>query len=176
MFILALLHVSFFPRYKKIGKLILIVLLEKIKEVLSAISPVIVIVIILNFTLSPLPMVELIQFIIGAIAIIIGLSILLFGIEIGVLPFGHHMGHSFLKSNKLTYVIVVALLLGFFINIAEPDLQVLAKQVSSVMGGYIHMFVILVAVSIGTGVMLSIGIVRIVKSISLRTVFWSYMA
>ena len=147
------------------------VLLEKIKEVLSAVLPVVIIVIILNFTLAPIPNMLLTQFILGAVAIVLGLAILLFGIEIGVLPFGNHMGASFLKSNKLWYVIIIGFLLGFFINIAEPDLQVLAVQVSSVMDGFIPTFVILVAVSIGTGVMLSLGILRIVKSISLRIVF-----
>ena len=147
------------------------VLLDKIKEVSSAVLPVVIIVIILNFTLAPVPTVLLFQFILGAILIVLGLSILLFGIEIGVLPFGNHMGASFLKSNKMWYVIIVGFLLGFFVNIAEPDLQVLAIQVSSVMGGFIPASAILIAVSIGTGIMLSLGIVRIVKNISLRVVF-----
>ena len=146
------------------------VLLDKFKEVLSAVSPVVIIVIILNFTLVDIPNVLLVQFILGAFAIVVGLSILLFGIEIGVLPFGNHMGALFLKSNKLWYVIVVGFLLGFFINVAEPDLRVLAIQVSSVMGGFIPTGIILVAVAIGTGAMLTIGIVRIVKNVSLRVV------
>ena len=147
------------------------VLRDKFKEVLTAVSPVAIIVVILSFTLTPIPTVMLLQFILGALAIVLGLSILLFGIEIGILPFGNHMGASFLKSNKMWYVIIVGFLLGFFVNIAEPDLQVLAAQVSSVMGGFIQTGVILVAVSIGTGVMLSLGILRIVKNISLRVVF-----
>ena len=147
------------------------VLLDKIKEVLSAVLPVVIIVTILNLTLAPAPTLLYFQFILGAVFIILGLSILLFGIEIGVLPFGNHMGTSFLRSNNFWYVIIVGFLLGFFVNIAEPDLQVLAAQVSSVMGGFIPAIVILIAVSVGTGVMLSLGIIRIVKNISLRTVF-----
>ena len=147
------------------------VLQDKFKEVLSAVAPVVVIVVILSFTLAPIPRILLFQFLIGALAIVLGLSILLFGIEIGVLPFGNHMGTSFLKSNKVWYVVVVGFLLGFFVNIAEPDLQVLAAQVSNVMGGFIPMIVILIAVSIGTGVMLALGIFRIVKNIPLRIVF-----
>ena len=147
------------------------VLFDKVKEVVMAVLPVIIIVLILKFTLVPISGVLLFQFILGAIAIIVGLSILLFGIEIGVLPFGNQMGASMLKSNKIWYVIIVGFFLGFFVNIAEPDLQVLAAQVSSVMGGYIKMGVILVAVSIGTGITLAVGIVRIVKNISLRIIF-----
>ncbi|MCL2539393.1 MAG: DUF1538 domain-containing protein [Oscillospiraceae bacterium] len=144
------------------------VLLKKIKEVLYAVAPIIILVLILSFTLVPIPGVLLLQFIIGALAIILGLSILLFGIEIGIQPFGNHMGMSFLKSNKLWYVIFVGFLLGFFINVAEPDLEVLAAEVSGVMGGFIPMLVILVAVSIGTGIMLAIGVLRIVKNLPLN--------
>jgi hypothetical protein len=147
------------------------ILLNKLKEVLTAVSPVVAIVLILSFTLVPLSGTVILQFVVGAVAIVLGLSILLFGIEIGVLPFGNHMGKSFLKSNNIWYVIIIGFLLGFFINIAEPDLQVLANQVSSVMGGHISMAVILVAVSIGTGTMLSLGIARIVKNFPLHIVF-----
>ena len=146
------------------------VLFGKFKEVLSSVLPIVVLVIILNFTLAPVPDMLLFQFMLGAMAIVFGLSILLFGIEIGILPFGNHMGVSFLKSNKIWYVVLIGFLLGFFVNVAEPDLQVLAAQVSSVMGGFISMAVILLAVSIGTGVMLSLGILRIVKSIPLHII------
>ena len=153
------------------GTYYLSVLLSKFKEVISAVSPVAVLVIILNFTLAPVQSIQLIRFIIGAAAIITGLSVLLFGIEHGVMPFGNRIGESFLKSNKILFVIGIGFLLGFFINIAEPDLQVVAAQVSSVMDGYISMLAILLAVSIGTGVMLSVGLIRIVRSIPINIVF-----
>ena len=149
----------------------MIILLKKLKEVLSAVSPVVILVIILNFTLAPIPGIMLLQFIIGALAIIIGLSVLLFGIDLGIMPFGNHMGEAFLKSNKIYFIVAVGFILGFFINIAEPDLQVVAAQVASVTGGYIPMFAVLLAVSIGTGVMLSLGIIRIVKNIPLNISF-----
>ncbi|MDR2733197.1 MAG: DUF1538 domain-containing protein [Spirochaetota bacterium] len=148
------------------------VLLKKFREVITAISPIVILVIILHFAgIAPLPGTLLFQFILDALAIILGLSILLFGIEVGVLPFGEHLGASFIKSNKMWYVIAVGIILGFFINIAEPDLQVLATQVSEVMGGYIPSGIILVAVSLGTGVMLALGIRRIVRRFPLNVFF-----
>ena len=147
------------------------ILLDKLKESLSAISPIIIMVLILNFTLAPISAMLMGHFLLGALSIVLGLAILLVGIDIGVLPFGKNMGASFLKSNKVWYVIIMGFLLGFFVNIAEPALQVLAQQVSSVMGGYLSTSLILVVVSVGTGLMLAIGVLRIVKNISLRIVF-----
>ena len=147
------------------------VLLKKFKEVFSAVSPIVLFVILLSFILESVSGILLVQFLLGALAIMLGMSILLFGIEMGVLPFGNHMGKSFLKSNALWFIIVVGFLLGFFVNIAEPDLQVVAVQVASVMGGHIPMFTILIAVSVGTGLMLVVGIARIAKRIPLNVVF-----
>ena len=148
------------------------VLFGKFKEVLSAVSSVVGIVIILHFTsLAPLSTNMLFRFILGALLIVIGLSILLVGIDLGIMPFGSHMGKSFLKSNKLLFVVIVGFLLGFFINIAEPDLQVLAREIEAVMNGGIKMAAILIAVSLGTGLLLAVGIVRIVKQFALNKIY-----
>jgi len=146
-------------------------LLQKSKEVLTAVSPVAILVVILHFTLTPLPGAMLFRFLLGTAAIIIGLSVFLSGVDMGILPFGNQMGTSFQKSKTMWYVLIVGFILGFFINVAEPDLQILARQVASVSGGHLPMVLILVVVSIGTGVMLSMGIARIVRNISLVVLF-----
>jgi len=143
-------------------------LLEKLKEVLIAVAPIAVLVLILHFTLTPIPEALLFRFFVGIALIVIGLSFLLVGIEIGVFPFGTHMGNSFLKSNKLWYVILIGFLLGFFVNIAEPDLHVLATQIEEVMGGFIPILVTLAVVSVGTGIMLALGVLRIVRNFPLN--------
>ena len=147
------------------------VLGSKLKEVSIAVLPIAILVIVLHLTLTPIPGALLFRFVVGAVLIILGLSVLLVGIELGISPFGNHMGAAFMKSNKLWYVIAIGCFLGFFVNIAEPDLHVLADQIASVMGGYIPMPVSLVVVSIGTGVMLALGILRIVKNFPLKMVF-----
>ncbi|MCL2030917.1 MAG: DUF1538 domain-containing protein [Oscillospiraceae bacterium] len=143
------------------------VLLNKFKEVSIAVAPVVIFVTILNFTLAPLPGVSFLQFLLGALAITAGLSVLLFGVDIGILPLGSNMGMTFLKSNKLLFIVAVGLALGFFINFAEPDVAVLASQVSSVSGGLISPIAIRTAVAAGAGMLLTLGIIRIVKGFSL---------
>ena len=143
------------------------VLISKLKEVLYAVLPITVIVLILNFTLTPLDPILIIRFIIGAILITIGLSIFLIGIDIGITPIGKSMGAAIAKTNKMWIVVVAGLFLGFFVSIAEPDLHILAKQVDLVTSGLISKVSIVVVVSIGIGVMISLGLVRIVKNFPL---------
>ncbi len=138
------------------------VLIEKFKEVLFAVLPITIIVLVLNFTITPLETHLLFRFLLGVVLIILGLSIFLFGVDIGVTPIGTLMGASLTKSNKIWIVGLAGLFLGFFISIAEPDLHILAEQVASVTSGAVSKLSIVVVVSIGIAVMLAIGLFRIV--------------
>ncbi|MCL2003936.1 MAG: DUF1538 domain-containing protein [Oscillospiraceae bacterium] len=144
------------------------VLLHKFKEVTIAVFPAVLFVVILNFTLVPLETVLLFQFLLGALFIIIGLAVLLLGVDLGILPLGDHIGTALVKSNKLWFVIAVGLVVGVLINLAEPDVAVLASQVSNVSGNLIPAFVIRAAVAVGAGILLTAGLVRIVENFSLR--------
>jgi hypothetical protein len=143
---------------------------EKFKEALSSILPITIIVIILNFTLTPLGTPLIIRFIIGAILITIGLSIFLIGVDIAITPLGSQVGATLAKSNKMWIVVVGGLIVGFFISIAEPGLIILADQVDIVTSGQISSLSILSIVSIGLALMLAMGFVRIVTNIPLYKV------
>lgn len=146
------------------------ILTEKFKEVLFAVLPITLIVVVLHFTLTPLPLVFLFRFLLGALFIVLGLSIFLFGVDLGIAPVGHHMGSSLSMTNKLWVVAGVGLVLGFFISVAEPDLQILASQVAFVTGDVLSKLSILLIVSAGLAVMLSLGLIRIVYNVPLYKV------
>ena len=144
------------------------VLLDKFKDVIMSVLPITIIVLILNFTVAPIGTELIGRFIVGAIFIIIGLAIFLFGADLGIQPIGNLMGSSIAKKKKLGTIVVFGFILGFFVNIAEPDLQVLARQVSQVTSGAISQISLLVVVSIGIGLMVVVGLLRIVFKISLN--------
>lgn len=143
------------------------VLISKFKEVLLSVIPITIIVLILNFTITPLETPVFIRFLVGAVFLIIGLTIFLIGVDIGITPIGNHMGGALAKTNKLWLVAIAGLILGFFISVAEPDLHILAGQVDSVSSGLISKTSIVVIVSIGIAVMLAIGLGRIVYNFPL---------
>lgn len=140
---------------------------SKLKEVLLAVLPITVIVTILNYSIAPLGTPLFIRFLIGTFLIVIGLSIFLLGVDVGITPVGNLMGSIITKSNKIWIIGISGLILGFFISVAEPDLQILADQVEFVTSGLIHKFVIVVVVSIGIAVLLTFGLIRIVYNIPL---------
>lgn len=146
---------------------ILNVLIEKLKEVLLAVLPITFIVLILHFTISPLELDLIIKFLLGALLIILGLSIFLFGVDLGISPIGSLMGGALAKSNKVWIIGIAGLILGFFISIAEPDLHILAGQVDLITSGVVSKLSIVVIVSIGIAVMLTLGLLRIVYNVPL---------
>lgn len=144
------------------------VIVSKIVEVLYSVIPITVIVIILNFTLIPMDTVLIIRFILGAVIIIVGLTIFLFGVDIGITPLGYAMGGAIIKPNKILFVIFMGIMLGFFISVAEPILHILAGQVDAVTSGLITKFSIVLVVAIGVAVMLAGGLTRIVYNLPLN--------
>ena len=147
------------------------ILLEKLKEVSLSVLPITILVIILSFTLVPIESEMLMRFILGAVIIILGLGIFLFGAHIGIVPIGNFMGETIAKTNKISLVGILGFLLGFFITIAEPDLQILAKQVNMASGGIVSNTLILIVVSIGVGIMVGLGLIRIIYGIPLNKSF-----
>ena len=139
-------------------------LVHKFKEVTFSVLPITLLVLLLHFTLVPIETNALLRFLLGAIFIIFGLGIFLFGAQIGIEEIGRLMGETLAKANHSATVGLLGFLLGFLITIAEPDLQILAKEANTASGGTISGTLILIVVSIGVGVMVALGLLRIVYS------------
>lgn len=146
------------------------VLTEKFKEVVGSVLPIALLVIVLHLTVAPLEGDLLIKFFIGTAVIIIGLTIFLIGVDQSVRPIGQHMGGWMTKKGKLTILIIGALLLGFVISVAEPDLHILANEVEAVTDSIIPALLMVFVVSVGIAIMMTIGLVRTVFDWSIRTV------
>lgn len=145
------------------------VLLDKLKEVLFSVLPVTLIVIILNFTIArgALDTPALVRFIIGAVLIIIGLTIFLIGIDLSITPIGNLVGSKMVKTNKIWIVAALGIGLGFLICVAEPDLTILAVKIDDVTGGSISSISIVLVVSAGVGFFVMLGLLRILFDIPL---------
>ena len=137
-------------------------LMEKLKEALKAVLPIIGIVLLLCFSIAPISPSILLCFLMGGVLIIAGMMFFTLGAEMAMTPMGERVGTSLTKSRKLWVVIPLSFLLGFIITISEPDLQVLANQVPSIPN-----MTLIVAVACGVGVFLVIAMLRMLFSIAL---------
>lgn len=107
------------------------------------------------------------NFFLGCLGVIIGLGVFLTGVEISVSEIGSMMGEFLARFDRLIKVIVFGVFIGFIISIAEPDLLILAGEVTSAIDISSQMIVMII--SLGVGIMISLGLYRIFKDISLST-------
>lgn len=148
----------------------------KIKEIVFTVLPITLIVVILNFTVAPIDSDSLHRFFIGTVLVILGLTLFLVGVDVGVMPFGKLIGSTLAKKNKLWLIITGGLLLGFFISVAEPGLLVFANQVERATSGQITTFSLLIIVSAGFAIMIALGCLRIIFNLSIKIIlFISYI-
>ena len=139
------------------------VLGEKVREALASVLPITVIVLILCFTVAPVPTDTLLAFLVGAVLLIVGMGFFTLGADIAMTPIGERVGAAMTKSRKLWVVISVGLLIGVIVTVSEPDLQVLAAQVPGIPNA-----ILVGAVAIGVGVFLVIALLRILFRIPLN--------
>ncbi len=132
---------------------------SKIWEALISALPITAIVYVLALTpMFDLNKTELITFCIGAVLLVLGIGLFNLGADLAMTPMGTHVGAGLSRQRKLGLLLAVCFVLGMLITIAEPDLQVLAKQVSAVMNGTLLIY----AVGAGVGAFLLVAILRIV--------------
>ena len=140
-----------------------------IKESLSSVLPIAIIVLILSVTCVPLDAGILVLFLFGTISLILGMSFFTVGSGISMEPLGDGIGKSLNKNRKIMLPLVICFILGFLITVSEPDLQVLAEQVPTIPNA-----MLIICVGIGVGIFLSITLIRNKKDVSLRTLLITF--
>ncbi len=135
---------------------------EKFLETLKAVFPILAIVLLLCFSIAPIPPSILMTFLVGAVLLIVGMLLFNVGVDLSMTPMGERVGSIMTKSKNVFIAILVSFIMGFVITISEPDLQVLAQQVPSIPN-----LVLILAVALGVAVFLVIAILRMLIGIPL---------
>lgn len=147
-----------------------VIFVEEIKNTSKSVIPIAILVVVLNLFVG----VEtklLINFFIGCVGVILGLGVFLTGVEISISEIGSMMGDFIARFDKIVKVVIFGIFIGFTISVAEPDLLILANEVTSAVG--IPAQIIVMIISLGVGMMISLGLFRIFKEISLSNMMWA---
>lgn len=153
-------------------------LLSKFKETSVAVLPVAAVILLLHFTVAPMPSGILALFLSSTVFLIIGMALFQLGSDMGMTPMGNQIGGKLVEKRNMTLFLMTALLLGILVTVAEPDLQVLGKQMPNVtlFSAFGIDFtvgtVLIYAVAIGVGLFLMFSVLRIVTGWSLSRIFF----
>ena len=140
-------------------------LLSKLKESINAVLPISGIVVFISLLTGIVSIYTLTLFLLGSILLIIGMCLFTMGADIAMIPIGEKIGKVLTKKKKIFLILFVFFILGTIVTIAEPDLGVLASQVSS-----IPAWVLMLSIGLGAGVFLMLSAVKILFRLKLSNI------
>jgi hypothetical protein len=150
----------------------------KLPEVLQAFAPLFLVVCALQVLLVDAPLTLFLQFLVGSLLALVGMLLLLAGIDFGILPMGRFIGAVLPAKGSLWLIAAVAFALGFATTAAEPDVLILSDQIAAVSPGAVGGQTLVYVIAAGVGLLAGIGLLRIVWGVSmihLLTVMFAIM-
>ncbi|AXJ00520.1 Protein of unknown function (DUF1538) [Cyclonatronum proteinivorum] len=141
---------------------------ETVKEVVLAVFPIALVIVVLQFSVIHLPMDMFLLFLSGLGMVTFGLILFLLGVHSGLLPVGEMIGSSLPKTGKVWIVLLFSFILGFAITVAEPDVWVLAGYVDTASGGIIPRSSLILTVAVGLAIFVTLSMVRIITGLSIN--------
>ena len=146
--------------------------IDKCKESAVSILPFFAIILVLYLIFVPFSIWAMVAIMVATMLMIMGMAMFNVGVDMSTMKMGGYVGSHLSGSRRLSFMAILSFVLGFMVTIAEPDLMVLAEQVPGVSSKWI----ILITVSLGTGIFLLLSTIRTIFRWSIRTVLIiSYM-
>ena len=81
-------------------------LTSKLKESFFSVIPIIILVLLLNYTIAPMPLWSVVLFLFSAFMMILGITFFNLGVDTSLIPIGEHVGSSLVKSRKLNFIVI----------------------------------------------------------------------
>jgi hypothetical protein len=149
-------------------------LFQKLKEAGRDLLPVILVITVFQLAILRQPFPELLEVLMGAVLVVIGLMLFVQGLEMGLFPIGETLAIAFARKGSLVWLLIFGFGLGFSTTVAEPALIAITQEAAKVVAqadiiapgksaraSYALGLRLTVAVSVGLAI--TIGIIRILR-------------
>ncbi len=151
-------------------KLMLSSLMDSARDLL----PIVLVIGFFQYLVLRQPIPNMGDMLLGTLFVVIGLTLFVRGLDLGLFPIGQSMANAFARKGSLFWLLLFAFSLGFSTTVAEPALIAVAAEAAEVaaQGGmienheearasYADGLRYTVAISVGLAIM--IGVLRIIK-------------
>lgn len=133
-------------------------------DALKSVMPIVFIIIGISFIID-IPNKVILSFSISAVLLIIGIAVFTTGANMSMIKMGEKIGNLLVKKRKKWLILAASVIVGIVITISEPDLIVLASELTSIPNA-----LLIVLVALGVGIYLLIGVYRILSNLSFRSI------
>ncbi|HHH38678.1 MAG TPA: DUF1538 domain-containing protein [Sedimenticola sp.] len=137
-------------------------------------TPIVVVIAFFQLVVLQEPIPNLEGLLIGSLLVVIGLTLFVHGLKVGLFPIGESMAFDFARKGSVAWLLLFAFALGFGTTVAEPALIAVSEEAADVaaVGGmigdtleqkeaYADGLRLTVAISVGLAIM--IGVLRIIR-------------
>lgn len=137
-------------------------------------APIIIVIAFFQLVILQQPIPDLANILAGVALVMLGLTLFVQGLEMGLFPLGENMAYAFARKGSVVWLLVFAFLLGFGTTVAEPALIAVSAEAAEVAatGGvigsseedkkdYANGLRFTVALSVGIAIL--VGVIRIIK-------------
>lgn len=141
---------------------------------MSDLAPIVGVIAFFQLLVLQQPIPNLWELLVGMVLVLIGLTLFIEGLELGLFPLGESMAHAFARKGSIFWLIAFAFALGFGTTVAEPALIAIAAEAAEIAAAgemiadstaakksYAFGLRMTVAFSVGAAIVL--GVVRILK-------------
>ncbi len=154
--------------------MVILVILKKIRDAFTDLLPIILVITFFQIFVLKQPLPQMGEVLFGAVLVVIGLSLFIQGLEMGLFPIGEAMAHALARKGSLFWLLLFAFSLGFSTTVAEPALIAVAAKAAEIAGngGLINQdpaslkqyaFGLRMSVAFSVGLSILIGVMRIIR-------------
>ncbi len=149
-------------------------LFKKLKEAGRDLLPIILVIVFFQLAILRQPFPELLEVLMGTALVVIGLMLLVQGLEMALFPIGEALAVAFARKGSLVWLLLFGFGLGFSTTVAEPALIAITLEAAEVaaqadiiepgekaQASYALGLRLTVAVSVGLAI--GIGIIRVLR-------------
>lgn len=110
----------------------LLQMLRALAESLRDLAPIVAVIAFFQFIVLREPIPNLFDLAIGTVMVVIGLTLFVQGLKLGLFPIGEAMAWDFARKGSLFWLLAFAFCLGFGTTVAEPALIAVADEAAEV--------------------------------------------
>ncbi|WP_230515098.1 DUF1538 domain-containing protein [Teredinibacter turnerae] len=136
--------------------------------------PIVLVIAFFQLAVLQQPLPDIASILLGLVFVVLGLTLFIQGLELGLFPIGETMAHAFARKGSVVWLLLFAFSLGFGTTVAEPALIAVAAEAADVAaaGGVIeetdsakktYATGLRLTVALSVGFAIVIGVLRILK-------------
>ncbi len=156
--------------FKLMGKQMVHALAESAKDLM----PIVTVVAVFQLAVLGQPLPDLAGLLWGALLVLVGLTLFVQGLKIGLFPLGERMAWDFARKGSLLWLLIFAFALGFGTTVAEPALIAVTQEAAKAAAGsgaipaeesaqVDYAFGLRYTVALSVGFALVVGVFRILR-------------